>query len=162
VVEALRNKVPCLGVCLGAQLLSVAAGGFGYRSSTPEVGWTEVFAAPECSDDPLLREVPPRLHVMSSHLEQVSLPEGATRLMSSDPCPNQAFRVGDTAWGMQFHPEADAAFAATRRRLVPGWAQAESPVDGDARLFERRATVVFAAVFSRFAQLIGATAHPAR
>jgi hypothetical protein len=78
--------------------------------------------------------------------------------VSSNAYPNQAFRVGRIAWGTQFHPEADAAFAATRRRLVPGWAEDEVPANGDERFFERHAGAIFAAVFSRFAAVVDAAA----
>jgi GMP synthase-like glutamine amidotransferase len=158
VAEALRDEVPYLGVCLGAQLLGVEAGGVAYRGPAAEVGWTRVATTAQCALDPVFRVVPRRLHVMSSHVDHVSLPAGATRLMSSSAYPNQAFRVGRIAWGTQFHPEADAAFAAPRRRLVPGWAEAEVPANGDERFFERHAGAIFAAVFSRFAAFVDAAA----
>ena len=156
VAEALRDEVPYLGVCLGAQLLGVEAGGVAYQGPAAEVGWTPVATTAQCAVDPVFRVVPRRLHVMSSHVDHVSLPGGATRLMSSSAYPNQAFRVGRIAWGTQFHPEADAAFAATRRRLVPSWAEDEVPANGDERFFEGHAGAIFAAVFSRFAAVVDA------
>ena len=78
--------------------------------------------------------------------------------MSSNSYPNQAFRVGRAAWGTQFHPEADGAFAATRRRLVPGWAEDEVPATGEERFFERHAGAIFATVFSGFAAVVCAAA----
>src|SRR6185437_1521999 len=41
-----------------------------------------------------------------SFLEVRELPAGSVPLSTSDRCPNQAFRVGPTAWGLQFHLEA--------------------------------------------------------
>ena len=56
------------------------------------------------------------------HLDVFDLPDGAVRLARSDLSENQAFRYGERAWGLQFHPEVDAP-------LFAGWMQnyAEAP-----------------------------------
>ena len=45
------------------------------------------------------------------HREGFSLPKGAVRLAQSEAYPNQAFRYGDNAWGVQFHAELTLAMA---------------------------------------------------
>ena len=51
-----------------------------------------------------------KVHV--SHFQSVlSLPDNATPLASSALDMNQAFVVGKSAWGVQFHPEFDAQIA---------------------------------------------------
>jgi GMP synthase (glutamine-hydrolysing) len=107
--EALRRGMPVLGICLGAQLLARALGaevGPGER----EVGFAkvEVFDA----NDPVLGGLAPRAEVLHWHGDAFGLPEGATRLASSKPTENQAFRSGN-AWGVLFHPEADFALVET-------------------------------------------------
>lgn len=113
IADSLANATPFLGICLGAQLLAVVAGGVvaGVRNGA-EIGLSELALTPEAADDPLLHDLPAELHALQWHsLEVHELPAGSTALCSSDRCPNQAFRVGESAWGLQFHLEALAATA---------------------------------------------------
>ncbi|MFC1410207.1 methyltransferase domain-containing protein [Streptacidiphilus sp. N1-12] len=105
---ALAAEVPTLGVCLGAQLLAVAAGGTARVGSGLQVGWGSVRSTPAARTDPLLAGLPEQLRVLHWHGDTVDLPAGATLLASCDQYPVQAFRVGGSAWGTQFHPEVDA------------------------------------------------------
>ena len=69
----------------------------------------EVILTSEAVDDDLLGGGPAVFRAQASHLESVlELPPGATRLATTDLDPNHAFRVGRSAWGVQFHPEFDA------------------------------------------------------
>jgi GMP synthase-like glutamine amidotransferase len=104
--HALRAGIPTLGICLGAQLLAVAAGGSVSRNRYgPEIGWAPIHLAPPCQDDRLFADLPATLTVLHWHGETLDLPPGSQLLMSSDAYPNQAFRIGDVAWGVQFHLE---------------------------------------------------------
>jgi GMP synthase-like glutamine amidotransferase len=107
---ALQQGVPTLGVCLGAQLLALAAGGT-VRPGTAgaEIGWGPVELTDEAADDALLNGLPRRLSVLHWHGDTFDLPAGATHLAASDRYSNQAFRLGDRAWGLQFHVEVDRA-----------------------------------------------------
>ena len=68
--DALRTGIPTLGVCLGAQLLAVAAGGaVAPNAHGPEIGWAPIQLAPACGDDPLLVGLPPTLTVLHWHGE---------------------------------------------------------------------------------------------
>jgi GMP synthase (glutamine-hydrolysing) len=102
--EALRDEVPVIGLCLGAQLLTKAAGGNVYRSDPSEVGWVEVEANAAAGDDPVLAGVPERFMAMQWHNYACELPPGAVELARNPTCL-QAFRLGDAAWGTQFHIE---------------------------------------------------------
>lgn len=104
--------VPTLGICLGAQLLAVACGGRVDVSAPAgrESGVIDVHWCPEAASDPLVSGLPSAYPGPSMHADAVSvLPAGALRLAASDMYPHQAFRVGEVAWGVQFHPEVSLA-----------------------------------------------------
>jgi GMP synthase-like glutamine amidotransferase len=107
VVEIQRLLVqhtPVLGVCLGAQLLAKAAVAPVYRAEQPEVGWFEVELTSESADDPVFSRLPDRFEAFQWHYYTYDLPGGALELARSSRC-TQAFRLGDSAWGIQFHAE---------------------------------------------------------
>ncbi len=108
IADALDVGLPMLGVCLGSQLLAVAAGGrVMVGRNGLEVGWAPVRFAAAAADDPILSTVPTELTVLHWHGETYELPPGAVPLASSPSYSQQAFRVGDRAWGLQFHVEVD-------------------------------------------------------
>lgn len=102
--DALEAGVPVLGVCLGAQLLATAAGAEVRRSPSPEIGWFDVARTEEGAADPLLGRLPARFLAYEWHSYAFALPAGAVELARSAAC-SQAFRLRDSAWGVQFHPE---------------------------------------------------------
>ena len=71
------------------------------------MGWLTVEATPEAADDPLLAHLREPVGVYQWHLDVFDLPDGAVRLARSERSENQAFRYGERAWGLQFHPEVD-------------------------------------------------------
>jgi GMP synthase-like glutamine amidotransferase len=112
--KAVRHRVPTLGICLGAQLLATANGGTVERSASgPEIGPGLVGRRDAADSDPLFKRVPLMPDVLHWHADDITeLPVGAVLLAASTRCPSQAFRLGDRAWGLQFHIECDAAMVA--------------------------------------------------
>jgi GMP synthase (glutamine-hydrolysing) len=108
--ELLGRGMPLMGVCLGAQLLAEAAGATPRRASHPEIGWHEVEVTPQGAEDPLLAPLAPRFTAFQWHSYEAPLPPGATALARSAVCLN-AYRIGEAAWGIQFHAEVSAADA---------------------------------------------------
>jgi GMP synthase (glutamine-hydrolysing) len=102
--RVLEAGVPTFGVCLGAQLLASVAGAKVSRAAQPEIGWHEVELTPEAGDDPIFHRLPERFTACQWHSYQFDLPAGATLLARSPVCL-QAYRLGDSAWGTQFHGE---------------------------------------------------------
>jgi GMP synthase (glutamine-hydrolysing) len=113
-------RKPVLGVCLGAQLLAKAAGAPVGPADEPEVGWYGVELTDDAADDPVLRELPARFEAFQWHYYKHGLPAGAVELARNDVC-TQAFRLGDSAWGVQFHPEVTLA-------QVESWVEEDEPV----------------------------------
>jgi GMP synthase (glutamine-hydrolysing) len=111
---AIDDGVPTLGICLGAQLLAAAAGGSVERGALgPELGLGKVTVS---SPDLLLPSG--ELPVVQWHFDTiVTLPESATLLASSERYATQAFRVGEVAWGLQFHVEATPDMVSQWARL---------------------------------------------
>jgi GMP synthase-like glutamine amidotransferase len=110
------DGVPTLGICLGAQLLGVAAGGRVVRGEAgPELGLGRVDVT---ETDELLTAGP--MSVVQWHFDTVvDLPADVAVLASSDRYAVQAFRVGEVAWGVQFHVEATLP-------MVADWARADA------------------------------------
>ena len=104
---AIDRRVPVLGVCLGSQLIAKALGARVYRNPVKEIGWGEVSATPEASQDRLFRFFQPVETVFQWHGDAFDLPEGATLLARSTACQHQAFRYGTSAYGLLFHLEVD-------------------------------------------------------
>lgn len=117
--EALDLEMPLLGLCLGGQLLAhVTGGGVTAKSGETERGMCALTVLPAAADDPLFGDLPgipdKPLWMIENHEDSVTaLPPSATLLVSSGECPIQAFRVGERAWGMQFHPEVRPERVAT-------------------------------------------------
>lgn len=107
--DALDKHIPILGVCLGSQLLAVAAGGECYRREQAEDGWYPVALTSQGSRDPLFEGVTSVFTPKHRHDDSFHMPPGAVRLASSERCLEQGFRLGDRAWGLQFHFEMEPA-----------------------------------------------------
>ena len=103
--DLLDRRVPLLGVCLGIQLIAKAAGAAVYPlAGGPEIGWFPVELTAAAADDPLFGDLPVRFEAFGWHYYTYDLPPGAEEFARSATC-NQAFRFGEAAWGVQFHPE---------------------------------------------------------
>jgi GMP synthase (glutamine-hydrolysing) len=106
----IAGRTPVLGICLGGQLISAAAGGSVFPLGHEGVGWQEIELTADAPEDPLVGALPPRFQAYLWHEYQFSLPENAVPLGRSDDCL-QAFRLGDRVWALQFHPEITAETA---------------------------------------------------
>jgi GMP synthase (glutamine-hydrolysing) len=172
--EALRDDMPVLGICLGAQLIAKALGASVGRNGEKEIGWFDVAVSDAGRADRLLARFAPTERLFQWHGDAFDLPHGAVHLATSAACRNQAFRYGDNVYGFQFHLEVD-------ERLIERWLRVESmrrdiePLGGDAHAQRIRAqTPVYIdrlkslsdETFGEFIRLFGPRrrrlAHPSR
>ena len=121
--ELVDTRTPTLGVCLGAQLLAKAAGAHVGPSAVSEVGWVDVGLTPKGLDDPVLGRLPERFSAFQWHHYAFDVPAAGVQLARNDVCA-QAFRLGDAAWGVQFHPEVTLD-------QIRGWADEKDEVPMD-------------------------------
>ena len=105
IAAATIRRQPILGICLGAQLIARAMGARVYRNPVKEIGWYPVHFTEAAAHDPLLAGEESPQEVFQWHGETFDLPRGATHLAWSPACRNQAFHIGNTLYGFQFHPE---------------------------------------------------------
>jgi GMP synthase (glutamine-hydrolysing) len=119
----LELRKPVLGICLGSQLLAKAAHARVGPASEPEIGWFPVALTDDAADDPVLGRMPRQFEAFQWHYYAHGLPAGAVELARNDLCL-QAFRLGDSAWGVQFHPEVTLA-------QIESWMQDDEPVPDD-------------------------------
>jgi GMP synthase-like glutamine amidotransferase len=119
--SAVAGSVPVLAVCLGSQVLATALGGVVRRGADgPEIGPGLVAKRDAAAQDRLFGTVPFTPDVLHWHYDEiVALPAGATLLASSTRYPHQAYRVGESAWGIQFHVE-------TTPEIVLRWARGDA------------------------------------
>lgn len=124
----LAEKKPFLGLCLGAQMLAKHLGGrvWPHPEGKAEIGYYPLLPTP--AGKVLSEELgtPWPTHVYHWHREGFDCPAGAETLATGDDFPTQAIRVGEAAYGLQFHPEVTHAMicrwtvVAAERLEIPG------------------------------------------
>lgn len=110
-LDLIRNTqskdLPILGICLGAQLIAKANGAEVKKSVAREVGWHKAYLIKEAASDSLFSGFGSEFNVFQLHSDMLEIPEGAVRLVYSEKCKNQAFRIKNNVYGLQFHLEVN-------------------------------------------------------
>jgi GMP synthase (glutamine-hydrolysing) len=109
--EAVQGGTPFWGSCLGVQLLAASLGAKVFTGETPEVGVLPVYPTDAAAEDPVFAGVTWPRPTLQWHGDTFELPLGATLLATSPAYPQQAFRVGRVAYGVQFHVEVTGEMA---------------------------------------------------
>ena len=148
------GDTPILGICYGHQLLGdVFGGSVAQNPKGREIGTITVDLTSEAQTDPLFSALPSPLVMQATHMESlITLPENGVRLAGNSHDPNQAFRIGESVWGIQFHPEMSAEiiceYIDARREAI-----AAEGLDPDAQIRSARDSLHGARLLTRFAQL---------
>lgn len=110
IVQAVERNIPLLGICFGHQLLAQAMDGrVDYHPNGREIGTVSIRLTAEGKQDRLLGALPDTFLAHTTHAQTViELPANALRLAENAFEINHAFRLGENAWGVQFHPEFSA------------------------------------------------------
>ena len=119
--ELSARGVPMLGVCLGAQLIAKALGARVGAMPSPQIGWVDVEQTPEAANDPVFASLPRRFSSFQWHSYAFELPADAVPL-ARDPVCLQAYRAGESVWGIQFHAEVT-------KESVADWFRSSKPPD---------------------------------
>ncbi len=106
VERVLETETPFLGICLGAQIMARVLGAEVklHPQGQMEIGYHLVQPTDKGSD-----YFAKDLHAYQWHKEGFDLPRGGVLLARGDAFPNQAYRYGTNAYGIQFHPEVTEA-----------------------------------------------------
>jgi len=160
--KVLEAGMPALGICLGAQLIAKAAGAEVTAGEEKEIGWYPLTLTEEGKKDRLLDGLPGTFPVFQWHGETFDIPRGAVCLAGSERYSNQAFRLGEKVYGLQFHLE-------TTQPMITEWldlyrdehAKCGGTVQGRAAVMAKTALLKSAAeqrarqVFGRYFASIG-------
>lgn len=101
--ECIQKRKRVLGICLGAQLIASAMGARVYPNHVKEIGWWPVQGLSSTSET--VFRFPSVFEAFHWHGETFDLPPGAFHLARSEGCENQAFQLGRSVIGLQFHLE---------------------------------------------------------
>jgi len=152
-----------LGICLGGQLLAHALGATVWRQPRRTVAWLDLEALPAAAGDPVFAPLGERVAVLHWNEDVFTLPPGATELLAGAPQGVAAFRAGERAWGVQFHPDVDRAALDGWYARYGDWLRGAGVHEADARAADDRHLAAHTEASQRlFAAFAGVVTRHAR
>lgn len=110
-----EGEFPSFNICLGGEMLAAATSARIIRRTRPQIGIYHLHTTSAGESDPVFAGLTGEsILAVLFHQEEMELPERGELLLTGSDAPVQGFRIGEFAWGTQFHPETDAA-------QIAGW-----------------------------------------
>ncbi len=103
--KAIEAGKTVIGICLGAQLIASALGAHIWENEFKEIGWFPIRMTSAARSSDIFSHLPETIDAFHWHGETFDLPKDATRIAGSEACVNQAFSIGNSVFGFQFHLE---------------------------------------------------------
>ena len=160
--DAVDRGIPFLGACFGAQVLAWALDGEVVKAPVREVGFEPIRPLDPASDDRLVSHYRGGDMAFQWHMDTFTLPTGAELLVTGERVPNQAYRVNDKTWGIQFHFEIDSAEIdlwldeIADMDLKAVWGKSHEEIRAERDRFVESHEQKGREVFRRFAEVCGA------
>jgi len=149
---------PTFASCFGFQGLVVALGGeIRHDEDNAEVGSFDLTATSAAREDSVFSVLPDQFVAQEGHKDRAfALPSVLTNLASSDRCPFQAVRVGDSpVYATQFHPELTGQDNQLRfKRYFDMYSEAFGASQAQSMLDAFRPSPEANALLTRFKQLL--------
>lgn len=136
--EAVERGVPVFGICLGGQLLAHALGGEVREMQARSVAWKPIEPLEAAAGDPAFGAVPEGARALHWNEDCFEPPAGAVELLARVGEGCEAFRVGERAWGIQFHPEVSPEIVEGWYRSDAEWLAESGVAEADARAEDER------------------------
>ena len=105
ILQTIKTGKKCIGICLGAQLISNALSERVYSNEEKEIGIFPVSFTGHALELELFRHLSNPYHVLHWHGDTFDLPDSAILIASTEVCRNQAYLVGKSILCFQFHFE---------------------------------------------------------
>jgi GMP synthase (glutamine-hydrolysing) len=158
--ECAAESVPTLGICLGGQLMARAFDAPVSAGDSREAAFLPVRTTPAAHTDPLFSVYRDGDLVLRWHEDAFAVPAGAVLLLEGSPvAPNQAFRIGERSWGVQFHPEVtvelvEAWLGMVGEHLEHHWGRTPAALRADLAEHLPRQQERSRELFGRFAEVV--------
>jgi len=159
-LEALDRGTPFLGVCFGAQILAWSLDAPVLKAPAREIGFVPLRPQAAAANDALLSHYMEGDHGFQWHEDTFELPPGAELLVSGDTVRNQAYRLGEHAWGVQWHLEVDdlelllwLTVYSERHDLRSTWGKSVEEVRAEAQRYMTEHDRKGREIFRRFAEI---------
>ena len=144
--RAVEEDKAVLGVCLGGQLLAKAMDASVHVGAATEIGLIPIALTEGGKVDPLFEGLS-QLEAVEWHDDTFDIPTGAVALACSEGCANQAFRFGQRAYGLQFHPEVSP-------KMLAEWIKASGETSSDKSSFQQAVETKVTALQNQAERLI--------
>jgi GMP synthase (glutamine-hydrolysing) len=160
--QAVEGRTPVLGICLGSQLLAAAMGGGVRPAERRQCRFAPFYPTEAAATDTLFSVFSPGDMVFHWHEDTWDLPDDGELLSSSDEVPSQSFRVGEVAWGSQFHFDVTAEalerwIEAAAPELPSKWGKTGEDIRVEARRFHGRQEERARELVRRFARVVASS-----